>query len=673
MSSAPAGLEVLPDAQFSSYRLSVGQIRGLHARILAKVADNGELTGEWKIVLGSAARVPGVFHGTQLYSDPSLSRYEFQYEPEAGGINFPVNRIVTDWSDVDIMAAQRLLAVTKAGSESHDEDGFLAALQNMEGHSHAGAAIRWAFNTHPDATFSLDLQGLPMSASTAHGRPHLKAETAPTNLLCSFPVIMDLCGKEIPVAGPLPVLFAEHPDDVIAALKASLQPLSDSLKQLTWLLLSHEYVDHSTAVGFIKRSREGRFTRPFHSELQTGLLSEAGASKRPYYMTTGPSEPATGKKKTISLNSNDNFRKFPLHLPSSFSEAVQTALRENFSTKSDSSLLEHAFKRISQSLTYHSWARYESAWHSFLKFCTSESLPVSWPIQLSVARNYVCWADFSAHLAPATIKAYLSCLSQLHFLTGFEKPEFLSDGWIKSVLKGAENAKFYEQTSFNKRKPVTFDILILIGHQIMSSTWSEFHKSLFWSLSLLLFWGSFRAGELLPMSELTFDPKTNLTWDDIIFRSDGSIIVRIKSPKTATFPGQFVDIFPCTQNSAYCPVSNLKKFRQFALKHNFLKNGTAVFRSSDGNVVFTSQFVQLVSDLLQPLHVLGPNDVITGHSFRFGIPSTLALINSPELDSDVQIWGRWTSEAFKSYMKLVTDQKKRIFEKISGYLFLQNK
>jgi hypothetical protein len=78
MASAPAGLEVLPDAQFTSYRLSVGQIRGLHARILAKVGDNGELTGEWKIVLGSAARVPGVFHGTQLYSDPTLSRYEFQ-------------------------------------------------------------------------------------------------------------------------------------------------------------------------------------------------------------------------------------------------------------------------------------------------------------------------------------------------------------------------------------------------------------------------------------------------------------------------------------------------------------------------------------------------------------------------------------------------------------------
>ncbi len=78
----------------------------------------------------------------------------------------------------------------------------------------------------------------------------------------------------------------------------------------------------------------------------------------------------------------------------------------------------------------------------------------------------------------------------------------------------------------------------------------------------------------------------------------------------------------------------------------------------------------MISDLLEPLNVLGPNDSITGHSFRFGIPSTLTLIDDPELDSDVQIWGRWTSEAFRSYMKLVTDQKKRIFDKISNYLFV---
>jgi len=104
----------------------------------------------------------------------------------------------------------------------------------------------------------------------------------------------------------------------------------------------------------------------------------------------------------------------------------------------------------------------------------------------------VCWADFHAHLSPSSIKTYLSCLSQL-----IENSEFLHDHWIKSFLKGAENAKFYELVKFSKRKPVTFDILTLIGHQIMSSQWSEFHKTLFWTISLLLFWGSFRAGELL--------------------------------------------------------------------------------------------------------------------------------------------------------------------------------
>jgi hypothetical protein len=256
-------------------------------------------------------------------------------------------------------------------------------------------------------------------------------------------------------------------------------------------------------------------------------------------------------------------------------------------------------------------------------------------------------------------------------LTGFDKAEFFHDNWIKSFLKGAEHAKFYESARFNKRKPVTFDILTLIGHQIMSSQWSEFHKTLFWTISLLLFWGSFRAGELLPTCRSEFDPKTDLTWDDIIFRSDGSIVIRIKSPKTACFPGQFVDLFPCPNNVAYCPVFYLKKYRCLSMQMQLFHHHSSVFRSMDGNIVFTTQFIQLISDLLKPLHILGPYDVITGHSFRFGIPSTLASFQDPDLDSEARIWGRWTSEAFQSYIKLVSDQKRRIFNKISNFLFLK--
>jgi hypothetical protein len=87
--------------------------------------------------------------------------------------NFPVNKPVTDWSDVAIMAAQRLIAVLKNRDITNDKEGFLATLQSAEGHSLFGAAIRWAFNTHSDATFSLDLR-----PAQAHSRPHQRAETA---------------------------------------------------------------------------------------------------------------------------------------------------------------------------------------------------------------------------------------------------------------------------------------------------------------------------------------------------------------------------------------------------------------------------------------------------------------------------------------------------------------
>jgi hypothetical protein len=47
----------------------------------------------------------------------------------------------------------------------------------------------------------------------------------------------------------------------------------------------------------------------------------------------------------------------------------------------------------------------------------------------------------------------------------------------------------------------------------------------------------------------------------------------------------------------------------------------------------------------------------------------LAALWDPELSSDVSIWGRWTSSAYHSYIKLVADQKRKIFERISRYLF----
>jgi hypothetical protein len=70
--NAPDGIEVLPEDRFSSYRLQVGNIRGLQGHILARAYDGGHLTGDWRAVFGSAAHIHAKFSASQIYTAPSL-------------------------------------------------------------------------------------------------------------------------------------------------------------------------------------------------------------------------------------------------------------------------------------------------------------------------------------------------------------------------------------------------------------------------------------------------------------------------------------------------------------------------------------------------------------------------------------------------------------------------
>jgi hypothetical protein len=80
---AADGIEVLPEDRFDSYRLQVGNIRGLHGRILARADDSGRLTGDWKVVIGSSAKIRAAFKAPQLYTAPDLASFEFLLEAEA--------------------------------------------------------------------------------------------------------------------------------------------------------------------------------------------------------------------------------------------------------------------------------------------------------------------------------------------------------------------------------------------------------------------------------------------------------------------------------------------------------------------------------------------------------------------------------------------------------------
>lgn len=92
-----------------------------------------------------------------------------------------------------------------------------------------------------------------------------------------------------------------------------------------------------------------------------------------------------------------------------------------------------------------------------------------------------------------------------------------------------------------------------------------------------------------------------------------------------------------------------------------------VFTLENGRPLTVSHFGSVVNKLLEK-RIRKVGGYVTGHSFRAGIPWTLAM--HPDLVSDYHImgWGRWSSSAYLCSTKLKLCQKRKIFEKIVNVL-----
>jgi hypothetical protein len=171
---------------------------------------------------------------------------------------------------------------------------------------------------------------------------------------------------------------------------------------------------------------------------------------------------------------------------------------------------------------------------------------------------------------------------------------------------------------------------------------------------------------LLPHLSYSFDPYQHLLWSDLIFRKDNSVLICVKIPKTANQRCEFVDLFSFP-NLKYCPVSFLKQLRANQQTLGCFSLHQPVFRFSTNKNLSVSQFSNTIQSLLKPLNILGPQDSITAHSFRPGIPSTLTTLPHPPSEFEIKLWGRWTSEAYEHYLRLKTDQRKSIFDRLASH------
>ena len=285
-----------------------------------------------------------------------------------------------------------------------------------------------------------------------------------------------------------------------------------------------------------------------------------------------------------------------------------------------------------------------------------------WPLNEDDINNFCYWALTTKGLKHSTVQAYISSISLVHKLKEMDN-RACYNFTVKIMLRGAENMSVYEPSKIRNRNIMTLPLLKILGNEIAHTNWSADSKQIFWTVSCLAFFGSFRMGELLNSTITKVDLYTTLLWKDIKFNGK-SWLIHVKAPKTRTQEGEYIDIFPFPNHNC-CPVAALKKWNEISVH---AKNPTnPVFMMNNGNCLTQKNFNDTIRSLL--CFRLGDScKNISGHSFRAGIPSALA--KKPEMASDSQImgWGRWCSPAYQAYTRLKLDQKESLFEKIASVL-----
>ena len=258
-------------------------------------------------------------------------------------------------------------------------------------------------------------------------------------------------------------------------------------------------------------------------------------------------------------------------------------------------------------------------------------------------------------LKGTTMSKYISALRMYHLSMGHNEP-VLREPIIKLILKGKSNWDNVQKKISGEvgRLPVTSLVMKLIKRKAIKEDMLPLDRMLFWAVSCILWNGSFRVHEILSRTENEYDPQSTLLWEDVTMKSvqiEGktvqAIAFRIKSPKVDRVgTGDFIEIY---ETGLYnCPVKALNRWRT---NSNLLESPhIPVFRNATGKCYTGKKLNQKLSDLTKCLDDKIKGGKVTSHSFRAGVASEMCKAGYSE--QDIQAVGRWTSSAYKLYLKL---------------------
>ncbi len=244
----------------------------------------------------------------------------------------------------------------------------------------------------------------------------------------------------------------------------------------------------------------------------------------------------------------------------------------------------------------------------------------------------------------------------MHISKGLPEPKIRTD-IVNFILKGLKNKD--DITGRKKqatRKPITKEVMATLKQRLRAWDESKTNQRLVWAVATNLFHGSFRIGELLCSKSSEFDPRFELTTDDI-HSTETENQFRLKAPKEdRKGKSSIVDVY--ATGGPNCPVHALREWKR--LNKHWPAQQPA-FRWDSGKPLTQNQFRSILEHRLDG-YVDNPGEMFCTHSFRIGTASMLGALGYG--DEDIQAVGRWSSRAFEEYLRLPRTKRMLIAKKI---------
>ncbi len=276
---------------------------------------------------------------------------------------------------------------------------------------------------------------------------------------------------------------------------------------------------------------------------------------------------------------------------------------------------------------------YRAGLKLYKQFCSTYAISPLPATELTL--RFFC-AQASSSVTAPTIAVYMSAIRLYHLEKGYPDPT-ANAPLLKYLLQGIKRS---QSTRPTQKHPITPDLLKRLKPLLKSSGLSSSQWHLYWAAFTLAFYAFFRVSEYTAPARHRATSHT-LKLSQVTLRAT-SIKICLTKTKTAQFQVPSPIHIGATKTST-CPVKALTSF----LSHRSAPSTSPLFTFEDGSFLTP----RLVSNTLKSVISRAGLDSsgYSSHSFRIGAATTAAASGVP--DHLVQKLGRWSSDAYKSYIR----------------------